>query len=86
MIDAVALIGSRHPGETVTAVTHAVMIRLLLVRLTGIEDERWRRPVGRGSVTEFHLQNGTIRLAEPLPAGVAAEEEVGRPTPGTVPG
>ena len=66
MIDAVALIGSRHAGETVAAVTHAVMIRLVMVQLTGIEDERWRRPVGRGPVTEFHIRNGTIRLADPL--------------------
>lgn len=68
MIDAVELIASRHPGETVTAVSHAVMIRLLLMQLTDIDDERWRRPVRRGSVTEFLAGNGRIQLAEPLAA------------------
>src|SRR5262245_48079576 len=36
MIDALLLIGSRHADETVAAVTHAVMIRLAVMRLTGI--------------------------------------------------
>jgi broad specificity phosphatase PhoE len=66
MTGALQLIASRHAGEVVAAVTHAVMIRLVMVQLTGIEDERWRRPVGRGPVTEFHIRNGTIRLADPL--------------------
>jgi len=86
MTGALKLIGSRHAGETVAAVTHAVMIRLVIVELTGIEDERWRLPVGRGSVTEFHIRDGAIQLAEPLPAGVEAEEQVGQSAHGTVPG
>ena len=32
MVEAIELIGTRHPGEPVAAVTHAVMIRLLVVR------------------------------------------------------
>jgi broad specificity phosphatase PhoE len=67
MMDALQLIASRHPGEAVAAVTHAVMVRLVLVRVSGIEDERWRRPVGLRPVTEFHARNGTIQLAEPVP-------------------
>ncbi len=62
MIAAVRLIGSRHPGESVVAVTHAVMIRLTLVALNGVLGESWRQPIGRGSVTEFHV-DGTIQLA-----------------------
>jgi broad specificity phosphatase PhoE len=89
MIDALQLIGSRHAGETVAAVTHAVMIRLVLVRLTGVDDERWRCPVGRGSVTAFGVQNGTIQLAEALgedgPARTSASVAAGQPAPGTVP-
>jgi broad specificity phosphatase PhoE len=69
MIAALQLIGSRHPGEAVVAVTHAVMIRLTLVALNGVEGESWRRSVGRGSVTEFRVGD-TIRLA------TAAEEVV----------
>jgi len=68
MIAALDLIGSRHPGEVVAAVTHAVMIRLVVSALSGIEDESWRIPVGRGSLTEFSIQDGSIRIAQ-LPAG-----------------
>jgi broad specificity phosphatase PhoE len=67
MIAALQLIASRHAGEAVAAVTHAVMIRLAFVHLTGVEDETWRRPVSRGSVTVFHAKDGTFRQAE-LPA------------------
>ncbi len=62
MIAALQLIGSRHPGEAVVAVTHAVMIRLTLVALNSVDGESWRSPIGRGSVTEFRLSD-TIRLA-----------------------
>jgi len=63
MIEALQLIGSRHAGETVAAVTHAVMIRLVVAELNGTEDESWRIPVGRGSLTEFDIEKGSIRLA-----------------------
>jgi broad specificity phosphatase PhoE len=66
MIAALQLIGSRHAGESVVAVTHAVMIRLAMVAINAVEGERWRHPIGRGSVTEFHV-DGTIQLAA-LPA------------------
>jgi broad specificity phosphatase PhoE len=68
MIEALQLIGSRHAGETVAAVTHAVMIRLVVAKLYGTEDESWRIPVGRGSLTEFQIDNGSIRLTA-LPEG-----------------
>src|SRR6266566_3790660 len=73
MIDALRLIGSRHAGEAVAAVTHAVMIRLTLVALGGTDGENWRIPVGRGSVTAFELRDGTIGLAAP-PAGGEADK------------
>jgi broad specificity phosphatase PhoE len=60
MMDALRLIGGRHAGEAVAVVTHAVMIRLVFVQITGIGDERWRRPVGRGSVTAFYAEDDTI--------------------------
>jgi broad specificity phosphatase PhoE len=62
MLAALQLIGSRHAGEAVTAVTHAVMIRLALVTLGYVDDESWRVPVGRGSVSAFDVADGRIRL------------------------
>jgi broad specificity phosphatase PhoE len=72
MVDALRLIGSRHTGETVAAVTHAVMIRLTLVALGGVDGESWRVPVGRGSVTAFDVEQGEIGLSA-APAGGAAD-------------
>jgi broad specificity phosphatase PhoE len=68
ILAALHLIGQRHPGEAVAAVTHAVMIRLAVSKLTGVHDERWRIPVGRGSLTYFSVENGSITLAA-LPEG-----------------
>ena len=68
MIQALQLLGSRHAGETVVAVTHAVMIRLAVSALTGVEGEQWRIPVGRGSLTTFDVTDDEISLAE-LPDG-----------------
>src|SRR6266567_4393135 len=69
MIDALLLMGSRHAGEAVAAVTHAVMIRLTLVALGGVDSENWRVPLGRGSVTAFELRDGTICLTSPPEGG-----------------
>lgn len=77
MIDALLLIGSRHAGEAVTAVTHAVMIRLTLVALGEVDGEDWRIPVGRGSVTAFDIQEGSIRLAAPPDGGEPDEHRSG---------
>ena len=63
MLDALRLIGSRHPGESVAAVTHAVMIRLAVMELTGVDGRSWRQPVRHDSVTELFVENHTIRFA-----------------------
>jgi broad specificity phosphatase PhoE len=68
MIEALRLIGSRHSGETVVAVTHAVMIRLAVVSLTGGSGETWRIPVGRGSLSSFEVDDGVVSLVG-LPDG-----------------
>jgi broad specificity phosphatase PhoE len=68
MLEALTLIGSRHPGEKVAVVTHAVMIRLAVAAIEGTDGEQWRIPVGRGSYTSMSHEDGAIRL-EQLPAG-----------------
>jgi broad specificity phosphatase PhoE len=62
MMGALQLIGERHPGEAVAAVTHAVMIRLAVARLTKVEGEQWRIPVGRGSLTMMTVRDGYIEV------------------------
>ena len=39
------------------------MIRLAVAQLGGIDDESWRLPVGRGSLTEFSIRARAIQLA-----------------------
>jgi len=68
MLEALQLIGGRHAGETVAAVTHAVMIRLAVVALNGVDGEQWRIPVGRGSLCRFLIEDGRISLVG-LPLG-----------------
>jgi broad specificity phosphatase PhoE len=62
MVEAITLIGGRHAGERVAAVTHAVMIRLVAATLLDLPGDRWRIPVGRGSLTKFEVEDGEIRL------------------------
>jgi broad specificity phosphatase PhoE len=68
MLSVLHLIGQRHAGETVAAVTHAVMIRLVVAKLTGAGGEGWRIPVGRGSLTMFLATDDVIRV-QALPEG-----------------
>lgn len=64
MVNALRLIGSRHPGESVAAVTHAVMLRLALLEAGGTDDRGWRLVTGNGPMAQFRITTGTIRLAE----------------------
>jgi broad specificity phosphatase PhoE len=68
VIEALELIGSRHPGESVAVVTHAVMIRLVVAKVHASPGGNWRIPVGRGSLSHFSIQDGVISLTE-LPRG-----------------
>jgi broad specificity phosphatase PhoE len=66
MIDVVKLIADRHRGETVVAVTHAVMIRLAVAALESSVGEQWRIPLGRGSVTTFEISDDRIVISLPV--------------------
>jgi broad specificity phosphatase PhoE len=65
MFLALALIGSRHPGEAVVAVTHAAMIRLVLVSLGSLPEADWRLGAGPGPVTELVVSDGEMHAAAP---------------------
>jgi broad specificity phosphatase PhoE len=38
------------------------MIRLVAATLLDLPGDRWRIPVGRGSLTKFEVEDGEIRL------------------------
>ncbi|TMB92072.1 MAG: histidine phosphatase family protein [Chloroflexi bacterium] len=73
MLEALRLIGSRHRGEAVVAVSHAVMIRLVLFTDMNLPGERWRIPVGLGSITELAVDDDRISLVG-QPGAVAAAD------------
>jgi len=65
---AVGLIGARHVGEIVAVVTHAVMIRLLVLGQPDVSRESWRMPVGHGALTSVSIREGRITV-DALPEG-----------------
>jgi broad specificity phosphatase PhoE len=67
LLESLRLIGGRHGGEAVAAVTHAVMIRLMLTSVRALPGELWRVPLGRGSITEVLMEDGRLTVA-PTPA------------------
>jgi broad specificity phosphatase PhoE len=62
MLAALRLIGERHRDECVAAISHAVMIRLVLTSIQRLEGEEWRVPIERGSVTVVEVDQGEPRL------------------------
>jgi broad specificity phosphatase PhoE len=66
MVQALTLIGARHRGQAVVAVTHAVMIRLTLASLGWMPEPHWRSGHGLGPVTEFRVSAAGLE-----PAGIS---------------
>jgi broad specificity phosphatase PhoE len=64
MAKALQLIGSRHPGESVVAVTHAVMLRLTLLEAGSIDNKSWRIAPRNGPVTQFRIAPEAIQPME----------------------
>jgi broad specificity phosphatase PhoE len=65
MHDAIELISGRHRGEKVAAVSHAVMIRLLVLAIEPVEGEEWRVPLGRGSLTTLQIAGDRVDISLP---------------------
>lgn len=77
MLEAIRLMGGRHAGESVVAISHAVMIRLVMASILNLSGEDWRVPLGRGSITEVLVEGNNISIG-PGP-GYAGSADV--PTP-----
>ena len=77
MVQALAEIGARHPGESVAAVSHGAMVRLAVLRVAGptIGDWQFKLPTGSATMFEFdgdlQLMSAVNRL-EPDPRKAAA--------------
>jgi broad specificity phosphatase PhoE len=51
-----------HPGETIGAVSHAAMLRLVIANVTDHPRENWRHELPNGSVCVFDVDGSDIRL------------------------
>jgi broad specificity phosphatase PhoE len=63
IVEALHLLGSRHPGESVAAVSHGVMLRLAVLRTQGAPRSGWQFKVPTGSALEFEIDDAGPRLA-----------------------
>ena len=63
---ALELLGQRHPGESVAAVSHGVMLRLAVLRIQGAPRGGWQFKIPTGSAIEFAAGRGGIRLVTPI--------------------
>jgi broad specificity phosphatase PhoE len=62
MLESLRLMGGRHAGESVVAISHAVMIRLVMSSILNLDGENWRVPLGRGSITEVVVDGDRISI------------------------
>jgi len=58
-LDAIA---RQHPGESVAAVTHSVVVRLAVGKMTGRLGPEWRFPLATGSITTVDAVDGTLTV------------------------
>ncbi len=63
IVEALRLLGARHPGESVAAVSHGVMLRLAVLRTHGAPRSGWQFKVPTGSALEFQIDDAGLRLA-----------------------
>ena len=58
-----------HPGESIAAVSHAAMLRLVIANVTDHLRENWRHELPNGSVCVFDIDGADIQLVRmPLPS------------------
>lgn len=63
IVEALCVLGARHPGESVAAVSHGVMLRLAVLRTHGAPTNGWQFKVPTGSALEFEVTHADLRLA-----------------------
>lgn len=78
IVRALREIGARHPGESVAAVAHGIMLRLAVLRVAGQVTEDWQFSIPTGTALAFDVEGDSITFMSPTPAGrrnnVAAAE------------
>jgi broad specificity phosphatase PhoE len=57
-------IGRRHPGESVAAVSHGVILRLAALRALGARDTDWQFAIPMGSSLVFDVLDGEVEMSQ----------------------
>lgn len=66
VVEGLRVLGRRHPGGAVAAVSHGVMLRLAVLRVHGAPASGWQFKVPTGSAIEFAVDPHGIRLVTPI--------------------
>lgn len=79
VIGALREIGAAHPGQTVAAVSHGVMLRLAVLRVAPRTDDDWQFDLPTGSSLAFDVDGARVELISPLDRSVPKQNVVGLP-------
>jgi probable phosphoglycerate mutase len=73
ILAALRTIADAHPGETVAAVSHGVMLRLAVLRVAEASDEDWQFALPTGAALTFEVDASGIALSSALDRSVPKE-------------
>lgn len=62
VVRALRMLGERHAGETIAAVSHGVMLRLAVLRIAGPITSNWQFALPQDGSITFEIEEGEIRL------------------------
>ena len=68
-VRALKAMGAAHPGETVAAVSHGVMLRLAVLHTAGQVTDDWQFKIDTGGAISFEVENGEVRLLSKVADG-----------------
>lgn len=71
VIAALRAIARKHPGQSVAAVSHGVMLRLAVLRVAGASDSDWQFAMPTGKAIVFDVEGDRITLVSEVDRGKA---------------
>jgi broad specificity phosphatase PhoE len=74
IVEGLRVIAARHPGQSVAAVSHGVMLRLAVLRTAGVITGDWQFKMPTGGALVFEVENDEISFV-----GTTWESELGAP-------
>ena len=66
VVAALRSIASQHPGQSVAAVSHGVMLRLAVLRVAGASDSDWQFAMPTGGAIVFDVDGDEIKIVSDL--------------------